>query len=112
MPINQWTPQQLQQSLNQEDLSQENPPVLLDVRENNEFAYAHIAGSLHIPLGQLPARYQELDAGRDIVVICHHGVRSLQACGFLQQAGFSRLYNLKGGIDAWSVICDPSVPRY
>jgi rhodanese-related sulfurtransferase len=107
MPINQWSPQQLQQGL------QENPSILLlDVREDNEFAYARIDGSLHIPLGQIPGRLNELDAGRDIVAICHHGVRSQQACQFLQQAGFERLYNLKGGIDAWSVSCDPTVRRY
>ena len=107
MPINQWSPQQLQQSL------QDNQPLLLlDVREPNEFAYARLEGSLHIPLGELPERHGELDAGQDIVVICHHGMRSQQACMFLQHAGFTRLYNLKGGIDAWSVVCDPSVPRY
>ena len=107
MPINQWSPKQLQQSL-----LENQPPLLLDVREANEFAYAHIEGSRHIPLGQLPERFDELDKERDIVVICHHGIRSQQACLFLQQAGFNRLYNLKGGIDAWSLVCDPLVSRY
>jgi rhodanese-related sulfurtransferase len=107
MPINQCTPQQLQQNLREDK-----PLLLLDVRENNEFAYAHIEGSLHIPLGQIPQRYQELAVDQDIVVVCHHGMRSQQACEFLQRAGFNRLSNLKGGIDAWSVVCDPSVPRY
>jgi rhodanese-related sulfurtransferase len=107
MPINQWTPQQLQQNLNE---NQE--LVLLDVREQHEYDYAHIDGSVFIPLGQLPKRFQELEAEKDIVVICHHGMRSQQACLFLQQAGFERLYNLKGGIDAWSLVCDPLVPRY
>jgi len=107
MPIIQWSPQQLQQGL-----QANNQLVRLDVRQADEFAYAHIDGSLHIPLAQLPVRYQELDAEQEIVVICHHGIRSQQACSFLQQAGFSRLYNLRGGIDAWSVVCDPSVPRY
>ncbi|MGZ4960040.1 MAG: rhodanese-like domain-containing protein [Methylomonas sp.] len=107
MPINQWSPQQLQQIL------QENKSVqLLDVREDNEFAYASIEGSLHIPLRELPARLGELDAERDLVVICHHGMRSQQACQFLQHSGFTRLYNLKGGIDAWSMACDSTVPRY
>lgn len=107
MPITQWPPQHLQQVLeeNQELL-------LLDVREPNEFAYARIEGSLLIPLAQLPERYDELDAEQNIVVICHHGIRSQQACLFLQQAGFTRLYNLKGGIDAWSLVCDPLIPRY
>ena len=107
MPISQWSPLQLQQSLQAgQNL------LLLDVREDNEFAYAHLAGSHHIPLGQLPQRLDDLDQQQEIVVICHHGVRSQQACVFLQQAGFSRLYNLQGGIDAWSVVCDPSIRRY
>lgn len=107
MPIIQYTPQQLQEKLS------ENPQLLLlDVRENNEFAYAHISGSLHIPLHQIPGRLSDLDRDRDIVVICHHGMRSQQACQFLQHSGYDRLFNLQGGIDAWSLVCDPSVPRY
>lgn len=107
MPITQWSPLQLRQNL------QENKSLqLLDVREPDEFAYAHIEGSLHIPLQQLPVRMDELDAEQDLAVICHHGMRSQQACQFLQHSGFTRLYNLKGGIDAWSMACDPTVPRY
>lgn len=107
MPITQCTAQHLQQRLqNGDDL------LLLDVREPNEFAFAHIDGSVHIPLNQIPERVQELNKMQDIVVICHHGMRSQQACFFLEQYGFNQLYNLKGGIDAWSVSCDPSVPRY
>lgn len=107
MPINQYTPQQLQQRL------QDDPALfLLDVREPNEFAYAHIAGSVLIPLQQLPARFDEVPVDQDVVVICHHGMRSQQACNFLQHSGFERLINLKGGIDAWSVICDSAVSRY
>ena len=107
MPISQWSPQLLQQNL-----SNNQPLLLLDVREANEFAYARIEGSRHIPLGQLPERHDELDKEQEIVVICHHGMRSMQACVYLQHAGFIRLNNLKGGIDAWSTACDPSVPRY
>jgi rhodanese-related sulfurtransferase len=107
MPISQWSPQQLQQRLQSGQTL-----LLLDVREDNEFAYARIEGSLHIPLGQIPGRAKELDATQEIVVICHHGIRSQQACQFLQQAGFEQLYNLKGGIDAWSLNCDQTVPRY
>jgi rhodanese-related sulfurtransferase len=107
MPINQYTPQQLQQHL------QDDPSLfLLDVREPHEFAYAKIAGSVLIPLQQIPARFAEVPTDRDVVVICHHGMRSQQACNFLQHSGLQRLFNLKGGIDAWSIICDPSVPRY
>ena len=107
MPINFWTPQQLQQQL------QEQPELaLLDVREDHEYAFAHIPGSLHIPLRQLPQRYESLDSQKSWVVICHHGIRSLQACQFLAYVGFDKLYNLQGGIDAWSVACDSSIPRY
>lgn len=107
MPIIQCTAQQIQQRMENQD-----PLLLLDVREPNEFAFAHIEGSLHIPLRQLPERVDELDKEQDIVVLCHHGMRSQQACLFLEQYGFNRLYNLKGGIDAWSLACDPSIPRY
>ncbi|PPD31692.1 MAG: rhodanese [Methylomonas sp.] len=107
MPIIQYDVQQLKQRLDKDDKF-----MLLDVREPNEFAFAHIAGSLHIPLRQIPERMQELDSQLDIVVMCHHGMRSQQACLFLEQYGFSQLYNLKGGIDAWSISCDPTVPRY
>lgn len=107
MPIAQCTTQQLQQRLENGDRL-----LLLDVREPHEFAFARIEGSRHIPLRQLPERADELDKTLDIVVLCHHGMRSQQACLFLEQYGFDRLYNLKGGIDAWSLTCDPSIPRY
>jgi rhodanese-related sulfurtransferase len=107
MPIIQLSPQELQQSLQaNQDL------LLLDVREPHEFAYAHLQNSQLIPLGQLARRIDELDNEKTLVVICHHGVRSQQACLFLQQSGFSKIYNLRGGIDAWSLACDPMVPRY
>lgn len=107
MPITQCTADEVKQRLDNGDRL-----TVLDVREPNEYAFAHVEGSLHIPLRQMPERMQELDASEDIVVLCHHGMRSQQACLFLQQYGFARLYNLKGGIDAWSINCDPSVPRY
>lgn len=107
MPISQWSPPELQQNLDT------NPALLLlDVREPHEFAYARIAGSLNIPLRLVPLSLEQLDKDRDIAVICHHGVRSQQACLFLQQAGYENLYNLRGGIDAWSLQCDPAVRRY
>lgn len=85
---------------------------LLDVREPNEFHYAHIENSVLIPLNEIPQRLTELDVQDDIVVICHHGLRSQQAAHFLVQAGFSQVTNLLGGIDAWSCLCDSSVRRY
>ncbi len=96
----------------QAKLASPEKPLLLDVRENNEFDYAHIEGSLHIPMGEVPRRVSEIDASIDCVVVCHHGVRSQQVAEFLQHSGFSNLYNLSGGIDAWSVDCDNTVSRY
>ena len=86
--------------------------LLLDVREPNEFEYASIENSVLIPLNQLPKRLTELNPQQDIVVICHHGMRSQQACLYLANSGFEKLSNLTGGIDAWSSTCDSSVPRY
>ena len=86
--------------------------LLLDVRENNEFEFVHIQGSLHIPLGQIMDRTSEIVYEGDCVVLCHHGIRSQQAVNFLLHSGFSSLYNLTGGIDAWSATCDESLPRY
>jgi rhodanese-related sulfurtransferase len=85
---------------------------LLDVRESNEFNYARIENSVLIPLNQLPQRLAELDVTDDIVVICHHGMRSQQAAQFLVHSGFDNVSNLMGGIDAWSCLCDSEVRRY
>jgi rhodanese-related sulfurtransferase len=88
--------------------------VLLDCREPSEVATAHINGSLTIPMREIPARLAELEphkAGR-IVVHCHHGGRSLRVTQFLRQQGFDQSQNMAGGIDAWSLEIDPTVPRY
>lgn len=85
---------------------------LLDVREPFEFTYCQIEGSKSIPLNQVPARLGELDIHKEIVVICHHGVRSMQAANFLAQVGFKNVTNLMGGVDAWALECDSSVARY
>ncbi len=91
-------------------------PLLLDVREPWEAALAsiRIEGVLAqlIPMGQLPERYDELDRLQSIVCYCHHGMRSQQVVAFLQRQGFDSVYNLAGGIDAWSLQVDPGVPRY
>lgn len=86
--------------------------MLLDVREPAEVAFCTIEGSTHIPLGEIPARMTDLDREREIVIVCHHGVRSFQAAAYLRANGFENVYNLAGGIDAWSLSVDPSVPRY
>jgi len=88
--------------------------LLLDVREPKEFATARIEGSRLIPLGELEARLGELEAwrGRRVVVTCHHGMRAARGGEILLGHGFSRVENLGGGIDAWSLTVDASVPRY
>jgi rhodanese-related sulfurtransferase len=93
-------------------LAEGRAPVLVDVRRSDEVAVATIAGAVHIPLDELEERVAELDSAKETVVYCHHGVRSLAATAFLRQAGFSRVSSLAGGIDRWSVLIDPSIPRY
>lgn len=91
-------------------------PVLLDVREAWEVQTAALSlpgvRSVHIPMQQLPARLAELDPAQPVLGLCHHGMRSLQCVAFLAQQGFSTVYNIAGGIDAWSREVDASVPRY
>jgi rhodanese-related sulfurtransferase len=86
--------------------------VLLDVREPWEWNAARIEGAQHIPMRELPSRMEELERGRDLVAICHHGARSLQVAMFLEKNGFERVHNLQGGVDAWSRTVDPAVPLY
>jgi rhodanese-related sulfurtransferase len=86
--------------------------VLLDVREPDELAVASVPGARHIPMREVPARLSELDAAKPIVVMCHSGGRSRRVAEFLQRNGFSNVFNLKGGIDAWSTEVDSRVPRY
>jgi molybdopterin/thiamine biosynthesis adenylyltransferase/rhodanese-related sulfurtransferase len=85
---------------------------LVDVREPHEFDICRIPGSVLIPLGEVPARMNELDSAQEIVVHCRSGMRSAKAVELLQKAGFRRIHNLKGGILAWSDQVDPSVPKY
>ena len=93
-------------------IQQQDSLFLLDVREPHEFQYASIADSVLIPLNQIPQRLGELDPKQEIVVICHHGMRSQQAASYLERSGFNNVANLKGGIDAWSCEVDSSVARY
>ena len=87
--------------------------TLLDVREAWELDAARIAGSRHIPMGDIPARFQqELDPEEHIVVVCHHGVRSMNVTVWLRQQGFEKVQSMRGGIDAWSRRVDPKVPLY
>ena len=87
-------------------------PVLLDVLEPWEFAICAIPGSLSLPLGQLAVCYETLARAAETVVICHHGLRSLQAALFLEHVGLPRVFNLQGGIDAWARMIDRSMAVY
>lgn len=87
-------------------------PLLLDVREPWEFQICRIEGSQLVPMGEIPARAAELDSGAEVVVICHHGGRSLQVALFLEKQGFSDVTNLTGGVDAWAKNVDPAMPVY
>ena len=88
------------------------PVVLLDVREPDEVAFVRIPNSLHIPMGEIPGRLHELDPDKEIVVYCHHGVRSLHVTNFLAQHDFEKVASLAGGIDAWAVEIEPGMARY
>jgi rhodanese-related sulfurtransferase len=90
--------------------------VLLDVREPWELQTASItlpgAARLDIPMHLIPLRLADIPRSQPVACICHHGVRSAQVVAFLLRHGFDDVYNLAGGIDAWSTHVDPSVPRY
>ena len=108
--MRQFSAPQLKEYLAQTDTA----PVLLDVREPWEYEYCRIEGSRLIPMGQIPMAVEadELDRGRETVVICHHGVRSMQVAYFLEHAGFSNVINLAGGVDAWARDVDPNMRKY
>ncbi len=106
MSIKQMTPQQLNEMQQQSDI------FLLDVREPHEFEYCHIVGSQHVPLNYLPENLTSIPQDQDIVLICHHGVRSQYAANFLSDQGFKTVFNLSGGIDAWARSIDPTMPVY
>jgi rhodanese-related sulfurtransferase len=87
--------------------------TLLDVREPWELEKASLQDSKHIPMGDVPMRAnQELDPDAHIVVVCHHGVRSLSVTNWLRQQGFEKVQSMRGGIDGWARTVDPKVPLY
>jgi molybdopterin/thiamine biosynthesis adenylyltransferase/rhodanese-related sulfurtransferase len=88
------------------------PLILLDVREPHELAISALPGAINIPLGMLAARLAELDSAKDMVVFCKSGTRSTRALELLASAGFKKVKNLKGGINAWAQEVDPSLPVY
>jgi rhodanese-related sulfurtransferase len=89
-----------------------NAPLVIDVREPNEYAYARLPDAVLKPLGDFREWSQELDKDREYVLYCHTGARSWQAAYLLERMGFTKVCNLSGGIDAWSTHVDASVPRY
>lgn len=107
--MQQLTAAQLKQWL---DDSARDKPVLIDVREPWEFDVCRIEGAKPVPMRSIPARFIELKRDVETVVICHHGARSYQVCMFLEQQGFGKLYNLYGGMAAWSRDVDPTTPTY
>ncbi len=111
--IDQIRPSQLSEWLQQHAGEQ---PVVLDVREPMELALASVEPAgfelVAIPMNQVPARLGELDPGRPLACLCHHGIRSHQVARFLAHQGFEHVVNIAGGIDAWSMEHDPRVTRY
>ncbi len=88
------------------------PPLVLDVRELDEWQFCRIEGAKHLPMSEIQDRGRELEPARQTVVYCHHGVRSEDVAEFLISRGFKRVASLTEGIDAWSLDIDPTVPRY
>ena len=86
--------------------------MMLDVREPVEIQICHIENAMHVPMGQIPTKLEELPKNKDLVVFCHMGIRSRQVMNYLKKNGFSRVYNLKGGIDRWSIEVDSKIQRY
>lgn len=89
-----------------------NGATLLDVREPVELSICKIEGSTDIPMGQIPARLDELPKDHCLLVLCHHGARSGQVMSFLRSQGFENAINISGGIDAWAHALEPTMTRY
>lgn len=106
MTIREITPAELQLLL-----SEDNPPTLIDVREEGEAAVCAIEGSILIPMSSLPERLDEIPRGRAVALYCHHGMRSLMAGQWLARNGYDAL-SLAGGIDRWAAEMEPGMARY
>jgi rhodanese-related sulfurtransferase len=85
--------------------------ILLDVREEAELEAAAVAEALHLPMGEIPARLAEIDNSKTIICMCRSGGRSAQVADFLARQGYARVFNLTGGIHAWSDLVDNSIPK-
>jgi len=106
--MQQMTPAQLRDHLGRV----ETPPLLLDVRENWEFDICSIDDSILIPMGQIPAKLDQIEPDQEIVVICHHGIRSANVCRYLEHQGYEQMINLSGGVDAWAKDIDINMAVY
>jgi rhodanese-related sulfurtransferase len=107
LPFRQARPAEIKQRLDAGE-----PLRLIDVREPNEYDIAHVEEATLQPMSEIQRWWQDLPRDQELVFMCHHGARSAQVCAALHQAGFERLTNMAGGIDAWSAEVDPGVPRY
>ena len=105
--MEQLTPEQLK-----EQIDNDTPVVLLDVREAWEYELCHIDGSINIAMSQIPSTSLETIITEPTVVICHHGIRSMQVAQYLENKGFNHIINLAGGIDAWATSIDKTMPTY
>ena len=106
--IKQMNPQELKQKLDQKD----GKLVVLDVREPWELKVCSLPGAVTIPMREVPARAAELPKDAELVIMCHHGIRSQQVALYLERVGFDKLNNLAGGIAGWARDVDPSMPTY
>ena len=102
------TPPQLAEYLTQADPA----PLLLDVREPWEYHICHLDGAVLLPMRDIPTAHAHLDAQREIIVICHHGIRSRSVASYLEREGFGNVVNLSGGVAAWARDVDPRMPVY
>ena len=91
---------------------QDSNPLLIDVREPWEFNICQISGSINIPMAQVEQQLEQIRNATEVVVICHHGVRSLRIIQYLQQQSIDNLINLDGGVDAWAREVDADMPVY
>jgi rhodanese-related sulfurtransferase len=105
--VDEITPRQLKERLDRNDR-----PVLVDIRDDWETKLCRLDNALHIPMEELEFRTEELNPADEIVVYCHHGVRSAAVADYLRRLGFTRVRNLAGGLDAWAASVEPAMRRY
>jgi rhodanese-related sulfurtransferase len=106
-PFRDVTPSQLKQWF-----AEDRALKLIDVREPEEWALVRLPGAELMPVGEIAAWSKKLDPQQEVVLYCHHGIRSLHAAMFLAAHGFNRVMHLRGGLDAYSQQADPAIPRY